>query len=87
MRSVDSVSENYDFVPMVYPFLSEESGLRDHLIYNKIFVAKYWPNVLEWTEEESLEHLLTSKLVPLPVDQRYLPDDMERIVSKVREYV
>ena len=37
-----------DSVPMVYPFLTKKVDLKGKLIQNKIFVATYWPNVLEW---------------------------------------
>ena len=47
-----------DAVPMVYPYLVPMRGLREKLIENKIFVARYWPNVLEWTNEDDLEYQL-----------------------------
>ena len=34
-------------VPMVYPFLTEDADLRHRLIDNRIYVAQYWPNVLQ----------------------------------------
>jgi hypothetical protein len=82
-----SISEKNDFVPMVYPYLSEKSGLRDYLISNKVYVAKYWPNVQDWVKNDTVEYFITSRMVPLPIDQRYNLRDMERIVSKVLEYV
>ena len=63
-------------IPMVYPYLTEDSDLRQKLIDNKIFVAKYWPNVQEWTNSiDSVESFFTNKLLPLPVDQRYGTDE------------
>jgi hypothetical protein len=73
-------------VPMVYPFLGSRKGLRDYLISRRIYVARYWPNVLEWTKEGSVEHEYAMNLVPLPVDQRYDTSDMEAIVGAVTEY-
>lgn len=67
--------------PMVYPFLTNDSSLRRRMIENKVFVATYWPNVLEWTDEDSVEYEMTEKLVPLPIDQRYSVVDMHRILS------
>ena len=67
--------------PMVYPFLCEVKGnLRARLIDNKVFVARYWPNVLDWTTSIDLEKYLAINLFPLPIDQRYGKEDMERIV-------
>jgi len=73
-----------DAIPMIYPYLTEKSGLRNHLIQNKVFVAQYWPNVLEWcNEDESIELCLTMQLMALPIDQRYGEYDMKRIVDTI----
>ena len=70
---------------MVYPYLSQSEGLRDKLIENKVFVARYWPNVLEWAERNDLEYRLTLQTQYLPVDQRYGMRDMERIIRCINE--
>lgn len=67
--------------PMVFPFLTDDPDLRRKLIANKVFVAAYWPNVLEWCGPEEREHRLATRLIPLPIDQRYGIGDMERIVE------
>lgn len=72
-----------DDVPMVYPFLSEDSSLRQRLIDNRVFVATYWPNVKQSTALESIEYEFASKLVPLPIDQRYGAEDMKRIIEAI----
>lgn len=69
--------------PMVYPFLIAHSNLRAYLISKKVFVATYWPNVLDWTRSDSLEHYFVQNLVLLPIDQRYGLSDMEGIVNHV----
>lgn len=74
---------NSETVPMVYPYMTDDESLRDALISKKIFVARYWPNVLDWTAEGSLEHTLTKNILPLPIDQRYGEEDMKRIVSAI----
>ena len=61
-----------DTVPMVYPYLVPEKGLREKLIENKIFVARYWPNVLELATKDDIEYLLAYQMLPLPIDQRYI---------------
>lgn len=68
-------------VPMVYPFLSADSGLRDKLIANRIFVAKYWPGMEQWCQETAWELHLQQYLAPLPIDQRYDIADMQRILE------
>lgn len=70
-----------DAVPMVYPFLAPIKELREKLIENKVFVARYWPNVLEWTTEKDIEYLFAYQMQPLPIDQRYSEGDMRRLLN------
>jgi len=72
-----------DSIPMVYPFLTDDEGLRQRLIDHKIFVAQYWPNVLGWCEENCTDHQLTKQLIPLPIDQRYGEDEIKRIIEMI----
>jgi len=72
-----------DAVPMVYPYLASVKGLREKLIKNNIFVARYWPNVLEWTTKDDIEYLLAYQMQPLPIDQRYCEEDMKTIVDLI----
>lgn len=82
-RNQLSIQINPETVPMVYPFLTEDDTLREKLIENKIFVARYWPNVLEWCENGTWEYDMAKNMVPLPVDQRYGVEDMQKIVSLI----
>lgn len=84
MLSVDLERKN---VPMVYPFLSDDINLRKKLIDNKVYVASYWPNVQSWCNAESLENTLSQLLLPLPIDQRYSIDEMNFIVSVLKEFI
>jgi len=74
-----------DAVPMVYPYLAPVKGLRDKLIENKVFVARYWPNVLDWTTKDDIEYLLACQMQPLPVDQRYGEEEMKRIKEIIKK--
>ena len=70
--------------PMVYPFMTDDTSLRERLIKNKVFVARYWPNILKWCKKEDLEYKLAIQIIPLPIDQRYGKDDMERILEIIK---
>jgi len=70
-------------VPMVYPFLTPIKGLREKLIENKVFVARYWPNVLDWTTDKDIEYILAYQMQPLPIDQRYGKDNIKRIIDLI----
>lgn len=77
---------NFGDVPMIFPYTSETGQeLRRNLIANNVFVAKYWPNVDEWAGEHSLEMWMANHILPLPIDQRYGREDMERIVKIIRQ--
>ena len=73
-----------DAVPMVYPYLVSVEGLREKLIERKIFVARYWPNVLDWTTKDDIDYLLAYQMQPLPVDQRYGGEEMKSIIELVK---
>lgn len=70
--------------PMAYPFLLNKTGLRKALIEQKILVATYWPNVLEWTTAGMDEHYLCRQLIPLPIDHRYSINDMKQIIQTLK---
>lgn len=69
--------------PMVYPLYTSETTLRKRLIDNQIFVATYWPNVLNWCKEEDLEYNLCKNIIPIPIDQRYTQVDMDYIINNI----
>lgn len=68
--------------PMIYPYVGcIDDNIRERLIKNKVFVARYWPNVFDWAKPDDFEYELTNSLIPLPIDQRYGKEDMDRILS------
>ncbi|GAB3544271.1 hypothetical protein GCM10027343_19180 [Noviherbaspirillum agri] len=67
--------------PMCYPLLVNCDGLRKLLISKRIYVPTYWRDVLELVPSTSTEAYLVDRLVPLPCDQRYDEEDMERVVD------
>lgn len=74
-----------DAVPMVYPYLAPEKGLRERLIENTIYVARYWPCVLECTSPDDIDNLLALQMQPLPIDQRYGKEEMIRIIDIIKQ--
>jgi hypothetical protein len=89
LKSVNGLSFN-DFDidgPMVYPLYVENDELREELIRQQVYVASYWPNILEDIQEDKLEYKLAKYLFPLPVDQRYGLLDMDRICKLVSSFL
>lgn len=66
-------------VPLIYPFVYENEKLRQILIDEKIFVARYWKG----QRDEETGRFFEKHLIPLPVDQRYSSEDMLRITNCV----
>lgn len=77
----------YGEVPMVYPYMTNQGQeLRQKLITNKVFVAKYWSNVDEWAGLDATETWMANHILPLPIDQRYDEEDMDRIIEIIMDY-
>jgi len=71
-------------VPMVYPFLINEGlELKKILIENCVFTATYWPNILDWCNDDQLEFAMTKEIIYLPVDQRYGEFEMKKIIETI----
>lgn len=70
--------------PLVYPFYAKDPELKALLISNQVYVATYWPNVLEWCTPEDIEYELTTHIIAIPVDQRYGKEDMDRICTIIK---
>lgn len=73
--------------PMVYPYYTKENNLRRMLIENKIYVARYWNNVLNENNIETLEFKFANNVLPLPLDQRYDIKDISRIINIINKYI
>lgn len=74
-----------DDVPMAYPYLSRNIGLRGRLIDNKIYVAKYWPLIPSICNKDDIEYYLFERLIPLPIDQRYGEQEMLKVINVLRD--
>ena len=72
---------------MVYPLLTSVKGLRKKLIADKVFVACYWPNVVERTQEDLVEYNFASQMLPLPIDQRYGEKELNGMVERLNDLV
>jgi hypothetical protein len=76
----------HDTVPMVYPlFVKNGAILKRKLIQNKVFLASYWPNVIDWCDKANLEYQLNEHLVNIPIDQRYHIDNMKFIIEYIKQ--
>jgi dTDP-4-amino-4,6-dideoxygalactose transaminase len=86
LKSTNSLTLNIknDMIPMVYPYLVPNGNkLKKKLIAKKIYVATYWPSVMENCEKASFEFTLANNTVCLPIDQRYGIDEMTYLCEKI----
>lgn len=73
-------------VPFCYPFMPHRNVGKDILAAQKLYIPAYWPDILERNfDGYDLEKDITQRLLPLPVDQRYVTEDMERVAKCVLE--
>lgn len=68
----------------MYPLMLENGdAVRKQLQAQRIYVPTLWPSVFGWSGEEADEHCLARNVLPLPIDQRYGPEDMEYLAKAV----
>lgn len=67
--------------PFTYPFLIKKDGMREILIENRIYIPTYWQYLLDIEGPNEWEKKLSKYLLPIPIDQRYNLNDMQRIIS------
>ena len=75
-------------VPLFVPIMVRENRaeLRKYLIGNAIYCPVHWPkSTYHYGISERAEELYQKEL-SLVCDQRYGPDDMDRIVERIRKY-
>lgn len=69
--------------PLCYPFLTGNEHVKSELLKNNVFVATYWPGMD--IISGSFEAYIQSHLLPLPIDQRYSADDIQRIIDVIKK--
>ena len=72
--------------PYAYPFYIQSGmSVKKQLAKRKIYVATLWPNVIGTGLDVETE--FTENILPLPCDQRYSEEDMQRVADTVRELI
>lgn len=82
-NTIDLPDSNSFECPMVYPFsLKDSSNLRDRLIKNRIYIARYWPNIVD-SKHFSCEVSMAKNILAIPIDQRYGETEMDIILDNI----
>lgn len=69
--------------PSVYPYLTSCKDLREKLLNNRVYVSRFWKSVLSNALSNDFERDLSEYLIPLPIDQRYTIEDIEKLANMV----
>ncbi|MFR0789357.1 MAG: hypothetical protein ACLSHW_00770 [Lachnospiraceae bacterium] len=70
--------------PFAYPYYHKNGiALRKALAKEKIFVPTNWSNVIRDCTPDSYEYQWAADILPLPCDQRYGKEEMQRIADVI----
>lgn len=72
-------------VPMVYPLMTEDSTLIRRLLNGKHFQGNWWRYILDLPYANEFEKTLSSRMVPITIDQRYGKEELNYISNIVYE--
>mgnify|MGYP000374021790 CR=1 FL=1 len=72
-------------VPLCYPFLPSKPLHKPLFHQQHFYIPSYWPEVIENPINGfQFEKEFASKLLPLPIDQRYVPSDLVDLVDFIQ---
>lgn len=75
-----------DKVPYVYPLMLNQ-GIHEKLVQHKVYVPILWNHIININEKDSFEYRYASKIMALPIDQRYDIKDLEYLLSLVLKII
>ncbi|MCU7795560.1 MAG: hypothetical protein KZQ75_00375 [Candidatus Thiodiazotropha sp. (ex Myrtea spinifera)] len=72
--------------PLCYPYLSNNTKLRENLLSKRIFLPTYWNDAVERLDP-NWGNMMVERLLPIPIDHRYGKFEMEHIVKLIFECI
>lgn len=85
LNSTNILNVNMSDGPFAYPYYIENGiEIRKRLAEEKIYVPTLWPNVLKENSNKSIEYDYAANILPIPCDQRYGKEEMERLIEVLR---
>jgi hypothetical protein len=70
---------------MSYPYFPSFFVDKSFFRKNRIFIPTYWKEVYERVTENSFEHEIVGRLLPIPCDQRYGIEDFDILFEMIEE--
>ncbi len=87
LQEINELDVNESAVsPMIYPLLMKNDLIRDYLVSQKVYVPQWWKVVINNPLSNEWERYVSKYLLPLPIDQRYTPEDMQCIADIVLSF-
>lgn len=86
-KAFDALEDQIDAIPFGYPFFPHKSIDKRQLFSDQIFIPTFWPEVLERNHQEysiDIEQEFAERLLILPVDHRYTPEKLYKIVAVLK---
>lgn len=78
--------QTVEFAPLAYPIIVEDAeAMVTHLASHRIWAPRHWADLPSPTRFAEA-HALSRQCLSLPLDGRYGPEEMARIVAAVRSY-
>lgn len=72
----------------MYPLMiNNAQKIKKELIKNRIYIPTLWPNILNELDDIYLEYKFAKNILPLPCDQRYNLEDMDRMIKIIKEKI
>ena len=70
----------------MYPLMLENGAvIRRKLQKMNIYIPILWSDVFDVCDENETEYQMAKDILPLPIDQRYTPSDMEYIIGEIKK--
>lgn len=74
--------------PFAYPLLiSDGMKMKKRLANKLVYLPTLWPNVIEECAEGTVEYEYAANILPIPVDQRYSPEDMKAMCEIIEDEI
>lgn len=84
LNRINGISFKRPDGPYCYPFYCTNGmDIKKILAKKNIYIATLWPNVLE--QHDTLEKNYAENILPIPCDQRYTTEDMQRIILEIKK--
>lgn len=82
LTGINKLSLKTPDAPFMYPLMIDDARqIREKLINEKVFVPVLWPDVLNKADSTSWAYRFASEILPLPIDQRYGEQEMDRMLT------